>query len=206
MARFSIRALFALTLFVAALSGCSQEGTLVIENDAATDFTGTVDGTQVTIDPGARYETSVYIGKSSGIVGPDKINVIISGSATTKRAFTDEIDITSDETTTYVIQDDAAAIVFTNLYIKAVNEIAIRACGGTDFGPNLLPSKQTVPPGATVTLQIDSGCWDIQVNYDRDEILEVIDTVQVDIGQIVEIEWEPGYVYPPPVPPVPPAR
>lgn len=201
MTRFGIRALIALTVFAAALSGCSQEGTLVIENKAATDFTGTVDGTQVTLDPGDSYETAVYIGKSLAIVGPDKINVIVSGSATTKRAFTDEIGITSDETTTYAIQDDAGAILFTNMYIKAVNEIRISECDSLDFGPNLLAPKQTVPPGATVTLQIDGGCWDVQVNYDRDELLDVVEKIDIAIGQIIEVEWEPGYVYPPPPPP-----
>ncbi len=201
MTRFGIRALIALTLLVAALSGCSQEGTLVIVNDAATEFTGTVDGTQVTLDPGARYETSVYIGKSLAIVGPDKINVIVSGSATTKRAFTEEIDVTSDETTTYVIQDDAGAILFTNLHIKAVNEIKISECDSLKWGPNLLAPKQTISPGAAVTLQLDGDCWDIQINYDRADSLDVVESVQIDVGQIIEMDWTPGYTYPPPVPP-----
>ncbi len=201
MTRFGIRALIALTLLVAALSGCSQEGTLVIVNDAATEFTGTVDGTQVTLDPGAAYETSVYIGKSLAIVGPDKINVIVSGSATTKRAFTEEIDVTSDETTTYVIQDDAGAILFTNLHIKAVNEIKISECDSLKWGPNLLAPKQTISPGAAVTLQLDGDCWDIQINYDRADSLDVVESVQIDVGQIIEMDWTPGYTYPPPVPP-----
>jgi hypothetical protein len=201
MTGFGIRALIALTLLVAALSGCSQEGTLVIENKAATEFTGTVDGTQVTLDPGGQYEASVYIGKSSGLVGPEQINVIISGSATTKRSFTDQIEVTSDETTTYTIQDDVGAILFTNLHTKAVNEIRISECDSLKWGPNLLAPKQTISPGATATLQIDGGCWDIQINYDREEILEVVESVQVDLGQIIEMEWAPGYVYPPPPPP-----
>jgi hypothetical protein len=202
MTGFSVRALIALALLVAALSGCSQEGTLVIENKAETEFTGTVDGTQVSIDPGDSYQTAVYIGKSLAIVGPDKINVIVSGSATTKRAFTDEIGITSDETTTYEVQDDAGALLFTNMHIKAVNEIRISECDSLEWGPNLLASKQTVPPGATVTLQLDGGCWDIQINYDREEYLEVVSGVDFTIGEIIEMEWAPGYVYPPP----PPAR
>ncbi len=206
MARFGIRALIALTILAAALSGCSQEGTLVIENKASTDFTGTVDGTQVTLDPGGRYEASVYIGKSSGLVGPEQIDVIISGSATTKRSFTDQIEVTSDETTTYEIRNDAGAIVFTNLYVKPVNEIKISECDSLKWGPNLLAPKQTIPPGATVTLQIEGGCWDIQINYDREEYLEVVSGVEFTIGEIIEMEWEPGYVYPPPVPSVPPAR
>lgn len=202
MPRFSVCVSIALALLVAALSGCSQEGTLVIKNKAATDFTGTVDGTQVTIDPGDQYTTSVYIGKSLAIVGPDKIDVIVSGSATTKRAFTDEVGITADETTTFEVQNDVGAILFTNLHVKAVNEIKISECGSLQWGPNLLAPKQTIPPGATVTLQIEGGCWDIQINYDREELLEVVSGVEFTIGEIIEMEWEPGYTYPP----APPAR
>ena len=203
MTKFGIRALIVLTVFAAALSGCSQEGTLVIKNSASTEFSGFVDGTQVTIDTLDSYETSVYIGKSLAVIGPDKISVIVAGSAATKRTFSEEVTIKSGETTTYKVTDDTGALIFTNMYLRSVNEIAARPCDSLAFGPNLLEANRTIPPGSTATIQLDAGCWDIRINYDRDEILEVVDSVQVDIGQIIEIEWTSGYVYPLPAPPAP---
>jgi hypothetical protein len=198
MTKFGIRALIALALFAAALSGCSQEGTLVIKNSAATEFAGTVDGTQVTIDPTGSYETSVYIGKSLAIIGPDKVSVIVSGSATTKRAFSEEVTIKSGETTTFKITNDTGALLITNMHLRSINEIAARPCDSLTFGPNLLEAKRTIPPGSTRAIQLGAGCWDLQINYDKDEIKEIIDDVNVAIGQIIEIQWTPGYVYPPP--------
>jgi hypothetical protein len=204
MTKFGIRALIALTIFAAGLSGCSQEGTLVIKNSASTEFSGNVDGTQVTIDPTGSYETTIYIGKSLAIIGPDHFPVIISGFATTKRFFSEEVDVKGGETTTYLITNDAGALIFTNMYaLGSVNEIAARPCGGGEFGPNLLEEKRTIPPGSTRTIQLDAGCWDIQINYGRDLTLEVVAGVELATGQTIEIGWAPGYVYPPPAPPAP---
>ena len=148
MTKFGIRALIALTIFAAGFSGCSQEGTLVIKNSATTEFTGFVDGTQVTIDPSDSYKTTVYIGKSLSVIGPDQFPVVVSGSATTKRFFSEEIDVKSGETTTFKIADDTGALVFTNMHLGSVNEIASRPCDSLTFGPNLLEEKRTIPPGS----------------------------------------------------------
>ena len=201
MTKFSIRALIVLAMFVAGFSGCSQEGTLVIENSASTEFSGFVNGTQVTLDPSDSYETTVYIGKSLAIIGPDEIPVVVSGSATTKRSFSEEIAVASGETTTFRITDDTGALIFTNMHDRTVNEIAARSCDSLVFGPNLLEANRTIPPGSTRTIQLDAGCWDLQINYDRDELKQVIVDVDIAIGQIIEIEWVPGYIYPPPAPP-----
>jgi hypothetical protein len=203
MTKFGIRALIALTIFVAGLSGCSQEGTLVIKNSASTEFSGTVDGTQVTIDPSKSYETSVYIGKSLAVIGPDHFPVVVSGFATTKRSFSEEVDVKSGETTTYQIADDTGALIFTNMHLRSVNEIAARPCDSLTFGPNLLEAKRTIPPGSTRTIQLDAGCWDLQINYDPDATKDVVDSVLVRTGKIDTINWEPGYVFPTPVPPAP---
>jgi hypothetical protein len=185
MTKFGIRALIALTIFVAGLSGCSQEGTLV------------------TIDPSKSYETSVYIGKSLAVIGPDHFPVVVSGFATTKRSFSEEVDVKSGETTTYQIADDTGALIFTNMHLRSVNEIAARPCDSLTFGPNLLEAKRTIPPGSTRTIQLDAGCWDLQINYDPDATKDVVDSVLVRTGKIDTINWEPGYVFPTPVPPAP---
>ena len=203
MTKFGIRALIALTIFAAGLSGCSQEGTLVVKNSASTEFTGFVEGIQVTIDPTDSYETTVYIGKSLAVIGPDHISVIVAGTATTKRSFSEEVTVRSGETTTFQMVDDTGALIFTNMHGRTVNEIAARPCDSLVFGPNLLEGGRPIPPGSTRTIQIDKGCWDIQITYDPGETLQVVDSIQIDIGQIIEIEWTPVYVYPPPAPPAP---
>jgi hypothetical protein len=201
MTKFSIRALIALTIFAAGLSGCSQEGTLVIKNSASTEFAGTVDGTQVTIDPSATYEATVYIGKSLAIIGPDKIPVTVSGYATTKRSFSEEVTVKSGESTTFRIVEDTGAVIFTNMHTRTVTEIAVTPCDSLTFGPNLLETGRTIPPGSTRTVQIDAGCWDIQVTYDPDALKDVVSGVDIAVGQLIEMGWTPGYVYPPPAPP-----
>ena len=205
MTKFGIRALIALTIFAAGFSGCSQEGTLVIKNSATTEFTGFVDGTQVTIDPSDSYETTVYIGKSLSVIGPDHFPVVVSGSATTKRSFSEEIDVKSGETTTFKIADDTGALIFTNMHLRSVNEIAARPCDSLTFGPNLLEANRTIPPGSTRTIQLAAGCWDLQINYDSlsVKVVDVVTDLNIATGQIIEIEWTPGYVYPPPAPPAP---
>jgi hypothetical protein len=203
MTKFSIRAVIALTILAAGLSGCSQEGTLVIKNDASTEFSGFVDGTQVTIDPAGSYEATVYIGKSLAIMGPDHIPVIIEGTATTKRAFSEEVAVKSGETTTFQIVDDTGALIFTNKHRRTVNEFAAGQCDSLTFGPNLLEVKRNIPPGSTRTIQLDAGCWDFQISYDPDGLLDVVTGVEMAIGRLIEINWDTSYVYPPPAPPTP---
>ncbi len=203
MTKFSIRALIVLAMFVAGFSGCSQEGTLVIDNKASTEFSGFVNGTQVTIDPSDSYETTVYIGKSLAIIGPDEIPVIVSGSAPTKRSFSEEIGVLSGETTTFRITDDTGALIFTNMHDRTVSEVAARQCDSLVFGPNLLEANRIIPPGSTRSIQLDAGCWDLQITYDPDDLKQTVVDVDIATGQIIEIEWAPGYIYPPPAPPAP---
>jgi hypothetical protein len=157
MTKFSIRALIALAILAAGLSGCSREGTLVIKNSASTEFSGFVDGTRVTIDTLGSYETTVYIGKSLAVIGPDQIPVVIEGYAMTRRSFSEEVAVKNGETTTFKIVDDTGALIFHNMYLRSVNEIAMRPCGSLDFGPNLLEGKKTIPPDSKQTLQLDAG-------------------------------------------------
>jgi hypothetical protein len=205
MATFGIRALIAVSLMTAALSGCSQEGTLVIENGASTEFTGVVEGTQVTLDTGDSYQTTVYIGRSLAIIGPDHITATVSGSAITTRAFTEEVTIKSGETTTFRVPNDVGALILTNLHTVSINEISARSCGLGDFGPNLLGGK-TIPPGASQTIQLDAGCWDFQINYGREAEIDIVEDAELRVGQVIDIPWVPGYVIPPLPPPEAPAR
>jgi hypothetical protein len=190
-------ALFAIMAIVAILAGCSQEGNLVVANDGASQFQGTVENTHVTIDPGASYRTSVYIGKTLGFIGPTDIKVRIEGSSETKRAFRDETSITSGETTTYRIIDDVGACNFVNSYTLQVNELSYKLCDSTTFSPGVLGVHRSLAPGVRIALQLDAGCWDILVNYGREEFLDTVTAVPIEIGDIVTIHWVPGYAYTP---------
>ena len=198
MGKNRIGVLFGIFVFIAAVSGCSQEGTLVVKNDGASEFKGTVENTQVTIDPGMSYSTSIYIGKSLAIIGPTDIKVPIEGSSITKRFFRDELEIKSNETSVYPIRDDVGACNFTNTYSLAINELSIKRCDGSTFGPNLVERNHTIGPGTTRALQLDPGCWDILVNYGRQGLLDTVEAVPIDVGTIIHVTWVPGYVYTPP--------
>jgi len=195
MGKNGIRVLFVILVFVVGLSGCSQEGKLIVKNEGASDFQGTIENTQVTIDPGASYMTSIYIGKTLAFIGPSGLTVPISGSAATKRAFSDEIRITNDETTTYGIIDDVGACNFANRHYLQITTISIKLCDSTVFGPNLLGQNRAIAPTTSKVLQFDPGCWDILVKYGRDELLDTVTAVPIKIGDDINIPWVPGYVY-----------
>jgi hypothetical protein len=205
MATFGIRALIAVSIMAAALSGCSREGTLVIENNASTEFAGVVEGTQVTLETGASYQTTVYIGRSLGMIGPDEITATVAGSAITTRPFNEEVTIKNGETTTFQVSSDVGAVSVTNMHLASINEISARPCGLGDFGSNLLGGK-TIAPGATQTIQLDGGCWDLQFTYDRDAQIDIVEDAQLRVGQVIAIPWTPGYVIPPLPPPGASAR
>ena len=200
MGKNGIRVLFVILVFVVGLSGCSQEGKLIVKNEGASDFQGTIENTQVTIDPGASYTATIYIGKTLAFVGPSGLTVPISGSAATKRTFSDEILITSDETTTYPIIDDVGACNFANRHYLQINSISIKMCDSTVFGPNLLGQSRAIAPGTAKVLQFDPGCWDILVNYGREELLDTVTAIPIEIGDDINIPWVPGYVYTVPTP------
>lgn len=197
MGRNGIGALVAIAALAACLAGCSQEGNLVVENAGASEFQGTVENTHVTLDPGASYRTSIYIGKSLAIIGPTNIKVAINGSSETKRAFSDQAEVKGDETTTYRIIDDVGAVNLANAYSLAINEISYKLCSETSFSVSLLGTHKSLSPGSSVAIQLDAGCWDILVNYGREELLDTITAIPIDVGHVINIHWVPGYVYTP---------
>ena len=197
MGRIRIGALLALFVASGAFLGCSQEGTLIIKNDCNTSFMGYADNQLVEIAAGDEVAMDIYIGKKALIVGPNDIEIEVSGSATTKRAFTTSTTVESDGTTIFSITDDVAAILFQNAYSLQINEISVKTCDSDTFGPSYLSKVQVLSPGTTMLIQLGKSCWDIQVNYGREGLLDTV-TVPVDsLGLIIPIAWIPGYEYEP---------
>jgi hypothetical protein len=189
----------ALLIFFAAgvFPGCSQEGNLVVRNDCQTEFEGYVDDQFVEIAPGDEVAMSVYIGKKALVIGPNDIDVEISGSAWTKKPFVESISIQSDETTIYPLVDDVGAIIFQNAYSLQINDISIKQCDSLEFGEGLLSKTQVLSPGTAKLIQLDEGCWDILVNYGREQLLDTVTGIPDAIGQVIRISWIPGYTYQP---------
>lgn len=184
-------ALSAIFIIAAALMGCSQEGNLVIQNDASTEFQGYVEDQFVMISPGDDYSTTIYIGKTLAFVGPKDLTVTLAGSAWTKKAFNEEILVTSDEEATYRVIDDIGALNFKNNYIFAVNQVAVKMCDSTTFGPDLISGGRKLSPGDETLVQLDPGCYDILVNYGREERLDTVTAVNLTVGQVIELMWAP---------------
>ena len=197
MGRNGIRALCAIAALVAGLSGCSQQGDLVVKNEGASTFQGYVETQSVTIDPGASYKTSIYIGKNLVVVGPTDIGVVVKGSSETKKEFSTEVWVKNGETTTYPLVDDVGALNFRNAHSLQVNGIQLKFCSATEFGENLVPKNHTIAPGTTKGIQVEPGCWDVLVNYGKEELLDTVQSVPISVGEIVTIAWVPGYVYTP---------
>ncbi len=198
MGRIRIGALLFFFIAAGALFGCSQEGNLEVKNDCQTEFEGYVDNQFVEIAPGDNVKTTIYIGKKAFVIGPDDIEVEIIGGARTKRSFTATVTVKSDETTIYSITDDVGALVFQNAHNLQINGISVKLCDSLQFGDNLLPKNQALSPGTARLIQLDEGCWDILVNFGREQILDTVTAVPVAIGQVLPISWIPGYVYTPP--------
>ncbi len=188
-----------LVFFVAAgiSSGCSQDGDLVVKNDCQTEFEGYVDDQFVEIAPGDEVTMNVYIGKRALVVGPTDIDVEISGSAWTKKPFVESVTIQSEEKTVYSLVDDVGAVIFQNAHSLQINEISVKQCDSLQFGESLLSKTQVLSPGTAKLIQLEEGCWDILVNYGREQLLDTVTGIPDAIGQVIRISWVPGYVYTP---------
>jgi len=190
----NMRVLLAIVAIAASLTGCSQEGDLVVKNDATTEFEGYVEDQFVMIAPGEQYSTTIYIGKNFTLVGPTDIGIPISGSAWTKKSFSITMWVASGEQNTFTIDDDIGALDFKNNYSLSINEISVKMCDGTSFGSNLLEIGHKLAPGDEKLIQLSPGCWDVLVNYGREENLDTVTAITIDIGQVVEFPWDPDYV------------
>lgn len=186
-------ALVATLAIAVGLWGCSQEGKLNVRNECSTEFSGHIDNQAVTIDPGMAYHTNIYIGKTLAVIGPKEITVPIDGSAWTKKHFAEEVLIKHGGTTIYRITDDTGACDFTNFYSLSINSLRVKSCDSTQFHPNVLEKNQKLVPGDKHLMQLDKGCWDILVNYGRQEFLDTITAVQIKIGEVDTITWQPGH-------------
>lgn len=184
-------------LALALLLGCSKEGKLIVSNNCKTEFTGSIENEEMKIAPGDKFAKDVYIGKRALIVGPNEIDVEISGSAMTKRAFRTAITVKSDETIEYDISDDVGAIALMNAHKLQINRISTKLCDSTQFGENLLSVHQALSPGTSRIIQLEEGCWDILLLYGREDIPDTITSIPVAVGQIISITWTPGYIYVP---------
>jgi len=189
----NIGALFAILVIVMGLWGCSQEGNLTVRNECATEFQGHIDNQSVVIDTNMEYNTTVYIGKTLALVGPTDIVIDISGGAWTRRDFTDRFSVKSGETTLYRITSDVGACDFTNDYSLSVNALSVKHCDSTRFDPNLLEKNQKLSPGDKHLIQLDQGCWDVLVNYGREEFLDTVTAVHIKIGEVDTVKWVPGF-------------
>jgi len=197
MSRKRYGALLLGVAFATFICGCSQNGSLNVKNGCATEFTGTVGNQYVELAPGQSYPLDVYIGKSAGFIGPSEYDITVAGSAWTKKPFTVSVAVKSDETTSYTISDDAGVILFWNAYNVQVNRVRVRKCGDASFGENLITTGRVFSPGDRLVIQLDPGCWDLLVNYRRDEVRDTAYAIDVTVGAIDTIGWYPGYPVPP---------
>lgn len=184
-------------LALAALLGCSKEGKLIVSNNCKTEFTGSIENEEMKIAPGDKFTKDIYIGKKALIVGPDEIEIEVSGYAMTKKAFNTTVTVKSDETSEYDISDDVGAITLLNAHSLQINRISTKLCDSTQFGENLLSLHQALSPGTSRLIQLEEGCWDILVLYGREDIPDTIASIPVNVGQIISISWIPGYSYVP---------
>lgn len=192
MSRKWYGALLLAAALAALTCGCSQNGSLNVKNNCATEFIGMVGNQNVELAPGQSYPLDVYIGKSAGIIGPSEFDVTISGSAWTKKPFTASVAVKSDETTTYTISDDAGTILFWNAYTLQVNSVHVKKCGDASYGENLITTGRAFSPGDRLIIQLDPGCWDLLVNYSREELLDTRANITITVGIIDTIPWAPS--------------
>ncbi len=189
--RTVIRLLPAFTIGVAAiLAGCSVEGELTIVNDSTQEFWGKLNDQPIILDEGQSTTQTIYIGKSSGLIGPDELEVRIAGSTWTKRPFSELIAVKKDDNTVYRIIDDAGSIFFENDSHLQVNQVRVKGCSETEFGPNLIPRNSVLNPADGILVQLDPGCYDFYVNYGREELLDTV-SADTDIGQVINLYWSP---------------
>ena len=185
--------ILAIILLSAAFAGCTVEGDLTIKNDSTARLSLVLQKTQkIKLDPGESMTQTVYIGKSSMLIGPDSRNVGMSGASWTKRYFTDYVDVTSDETTVYAVESDCGAVFFTNTYNKTVNELLVRTCADSVYSDNLLEEGQYLNPSDDIIIKLDPGCWVFKVIYGNQSDIDSTQVDDIDIGQVIYLQWTPA--------------
>jgi len=193
MKREHVLVAIAVLALSAALTGCSQDGDLTIVNDSASKFRGALKGDRITIEPGESMTENIYIGKTFAFIGPDEIDVTLSGLAWTKREFTEEVTVKSGETTTYRIVDDIGACYIQNMYGDIITAIKIKRCADQEFGPNLMEGE--INTGRGFLLQLDDGCWDVHIIYTLQVYSYYIEDMPMHVGDIIRIYWHPDSTY-----------
>ena len=181
-----------IVLLSAAIAGCTVEGDLTIKNETTTRLALTLQRTEkIKLDPGESYSETVYIGKSSLLIGPDSRTIGMSGASWTKRYFTDYVDVTSDGNTAYTVVSDCGAVFFTNTYNKTVTELLVRTCADSVYSDNLLAEGQLLNPADDIIIKLDPDCWVFKVIYGNQNDIDSVQVDDIDIGQVIYIQWNP---------------
>jgi len=179
-------------LLSAAFAGCTVEGDLTIKNETSARLALTLQKTEdIKLDPGESYSSTIYIGKSSLLIGPGEREIGFSGASWTKRYFTAYIDVKSDETTSYTVVSDCGAVLFTNTYNQPIDEMLLRACPDTVYSDNILEEGQILNPADDIVLKLDPGCWWVIVYYGNQYDVDSVVVSDIDIGDIQYINWNP---------------
>ena len=188
--RLAMTAVFLISIILL-LAGCSQDGDLKIVNSCSTTFNGTLNDDFITIEPGDSYTQNIYIGKKLLIVGPNSYDVVLSGSAWTKKQFTTPITVNSNGTTTYTIKSDIGAIKLLNDYIKDIVAMRIKKCSDSEYGDLIVRDTHPIKPGKFFLMQKEEGCWDIYLQYGRTEIPDTIRNIETVVDSVTPVHWNP---------------
>ncbi len=177
----------------AIIAGCAVDGDITITNDSSTLLRANLEGEDFEIEPGGSHSQNVYIGKSFGFIGPSEYNVLLYGSAWTKRYFEDVVTAKGGETTTYTVKDDVGAFDFINNFTTIVNQISISRCACDTVGcwVDLLEMGKSLGPGIHLLIQVDAGCWDLEITYSKDDLISYMRDELIEIGQVRELSWIP---------------
>lgn len=162
---------------LAAAGGCSTDGTVVIQNETATELSGEVDGRGYALSGYESIELTIKIGTRTLIFGPDTKDVSFSGESCTKYPFQETVTVTDGDPLRLNVQPDAVCIVLQNQGEFPVDRAYQRDHGETDWGPSLIDEplytteaiRRRLAPGTYDFLLIDT-CDDSTMFATGDEL------------------------------------
>jgi hypothetical protein len=185
-----IACLIAVASLSAALTGCSTEGEVTVVNDGSTTLAVNLHNERFRIPSGASETRTIYIGKTSLLIGPTEREIGIAGGSWTKKFFTQHITVKDGENLTLSYGDDLGACMFTNFHSLWVPAVQVKRCQEATYGNTLLPDDEILSPSEEFLIQLDEGCWTLQVTYGNTSELDTV-SLDMEIGKVIYLEWQP---------------
>ena len=173
---------------VLAVTGCTTDGTITIENQTSTEFVGTFGNRGVALSSFEYITFNQKIGTRFLLFGPDEKEVILSGEGCTRTPISVLITLKNSSEVRYAIKPDAVCLSVANNGVFIVDAVYLRQSGTSDWGENRLSGL--LPQQSSTSWRIAPGLYDFLVtDTSGDSTIVVPEWIEVPIFDGPDTTW-----------------